>query len=735
MKRALLVCGLLLLSVGCAPQRQDTVRDYRSVHGPFTTYAPETFLKKDSGETGLHIAGENWYALINLSGFEDMEQRFTSPAQFLIMKGKDPIIVSAFAKQIEGITDNTSCHNSWEPKSKAEFRGKTVSILDSATRKSVFFRPFHEGYCFNFHLSYDPASREQEKRVGEILDSIKFVDAKMPRATLHKMIYIADKRLKIGIPDHWTLSFITEEARLPTIALTSGRESDFKMALSPTAGFGSSPASLEKVKEISEEFMARAAEFAVSPPVLQEYRKDDAVIFYFDAVDKRHDPGNPKDYPFLRQGHALIKGAVLYFSIFSREAGMTDAAKGLELVSKASILHLPETANAKQPLSLPELRNQVDWLLASKDSIAIRRNIRDVFSLIDRYIESRNEDEAFGYLEVALKHQPWNMPYQMMYAEMLAKRGEMERARQICKTVLEYSEKDALIDRAHHLLGSPALPEVLPLSSISSLLAETRDPAIILLALGMTDQCVLTDLQKALEEKLKIAVRLYEVEATLPPFKRDPARNVIDMLRKKHFELIDKDPNFLKFITSKGITREDLNKRAVVLQVLQEAAQDSGDEKAIYAYTKLKELSEQEKQWDLQDLLALVERSASPYRNDNLYFLGVANLDGFAEQSNFLFGLSEKSSHYGLITYRRFAADFNKQPPNRKRLVERTLKQSLSSLGFMLGIERCSSPVCARAYPHSLAEHDAKSTDLCDSCREGFERALGREIGQDKKGF
>jgi predicted Zn-dependent protease len=733
MKRALLICGLIFLIIGCAPQRQSPVRDYRSVHGPFITYAPETFVKKDSGETGLHIAGENWYALINLSGFEDMEQRFTSPTQFLIVKGHDPIIVSAFAGQFEGVTDNTSCHNAWEPKGKAEFRGKTVSIIDSPIRKSIFFRPFHEGYCFNFHVSYDPGSREQEKRVGEILDSIQFIDARMPRATLHKIIYIADKRLKFEIPDHWNLSFRTEEVHLPTIALTSGRESDFKMALSPTAGFGSPPASLEQAKKRTEEFMARAATFAVSPPVLQEYRRDDAVIFYFDAVDKRHDPGNPKDYPFLRQGHALIKGAVLYFSIFSREAGSSDAAKALELVSKARILHLPETANSKLPPSLAESRDKVDRLLASKDPVLIRRNIHDAFSLIDRYIESHNEDEAFRYLDVALKHQPWNLSYQMLYAEMLAKRGEMGRTHQICKTVLEYSEKDALIDRAHYLLGAPALPEVPPFSSIPSLLAGTREPAVVLLALGMTDQCVLTDLQRALEEKLKIPVRLYEVEATLPPFKRDPAQTVIDTLRIKYIALVDKDPRFLKFLASKGITREDLNRRAVLLQVLQEATQGSGDEKAKEMYHKIKELSEQEQQWDIQDLLDLVKRSASPYRNDNLYFLGVANLDAFADKSNFIFGIAENNSQHGVITYRRFSADFNRETPNRKKLVERALKQSLSSLGFMLGIERCSSPVCARAYPHTLSEHDAKSPDLCDACRKGFERALGGRLEQDKR--
>jgi len=57
---------------------------------------------------------------------------------------------------------------------------------------------------------------------------------------------------------------------------------------------------------------------------------------------------------------------------------------------------------------------------------------------------------------------------------------------------------------------------------------------------------------------------------------------------------------------------------------------------------------------------------------------------------------------------------------------ERTFKQALSSFGFMLGVARCSSPTCARAYPHHLGEHDAKTKKLCPVCLKGFENKLGK---------
>ena len=142
----------------------------------------------------------------------------------------------------------------------------------------------------------------------------------------------------------------------------------------------------------------------------------------------------------------------------------------------------------------------------------------------------------------------------------------------------------------------------------------------------------------------------------------------------------------------------------------------------------MKQLAAAEKQWDINDLLNTLRSAAASYRNNKTYFLGVANLDAFADNSNFIFGIAENNAFHAIITYRRFTGDFYGINPNRKRLVARTLKQSLSSIGFMLGVPRCSTPTCARAYPNSLDEHDAKSTDLCETCKIGFERSLGKKL-------
>ncbi len=131
------------------------------------------------------------------------------------------------------------------------------------------------------------------------------------------------------------------------------------------------------------------------------------------------------------------------------------------------------------------------------------------------------------------------------------------------------------------------------------------------------------------------------------------------------------------------------------------------------------------RQWDCSELVAGLQWSVEPYARPNVSYLAVTREDMFARDCNFLFGWTFKG--YGVVSYHRFTANFNDETPNRPRLRERTLTQCLSSAGLIFGIKRCSTPTCPRAYPHSLKEHDAKSTQLCPACKRGFKEKFGQE--------
>ena len=103
MQRILMVTVIMLML--CPAGRAD---QSVKVYGPFATYSHETFTKNDTGETGLYIDGENWYALINLKGFEDEDIVFSGPTEFFF-KRKDKMIASAFAEEMKNVSHQPSC--------------------------------------------------------------------------------------------------------------------------------------------------------------------------------------------------------------------------------------------------------------------------------------------------------------------------------------------------------------------------------------------------------------------------------------------------------------------------------------------------------------------------------------------------------------------------------------------------------------------------------------------------
>jgi len=372
--------------------------------------------------------------------------------------------------------------------------------------------------------------------------------------------------------------------------------------------------------------------------------------------------------------------------------------------------------------SLADLRGDVDQLLSSRDPVRIRRGIADVFALVDRLIETGRKDDAERYLAAGLTHNAWALDYQLLYAEMLAARGD-EAAGDKARLVLEYAEKDEQINRARRLLGLAPLapvPEIGPIPEGGT--------ALVLVPVGRVDVCLLDELRQALADKVGIDVYVRDARVAVPPFRRDPYREYVDALRDGLRKGMSEDARLATFMKRNGIGSEDLDQEDVVIDACRRLSLDSGGTNGLARFDAvLAGVRKAERQRDIDELLTAVQTAVRPYLRDNVFFMGVADLDAFSGESNFIFGTARHPGHYAAITYRRFSADFQQENPDRRRLVERSLKQALSSLGFMLGVPRCSTPTCARAYPHSLAEHDAKSTELCEACRAGFDRALGRE--------
>lgn len=380
--------------------------------------------------------------------------------------------------------------------------------------------------------------------------------------------------------------------------------------------------------------------------------------------------------------------------------------------------------------SLLQLRTQVDKLLANGDPVTIRRSIGDVLELVNRLIRAGRQDEAFVYLSAALKYHPWALEYQLLFAEMLVPRGMTDLARERAELVLRYAEQDGQVNRARKLLQQGPLPPIPRAEAVQG-----DSTTLVLVPVGTVDTCVLDELRGILQVRLNIPVLVQDARVHVPKYKKDPLKDYLASARKSFRKRMEEDERLAVFLQSKGIRPDELERDSVFVQACRELAFSAGNTEVLARFDAgMEALRKADKQWYMSDLLRSLRTAVYPFRNSRVYFLGVANLDAFEGQSNFIFGTAETGGHHAMLAYRRFTAAFNGDTPNRKRLVDRMLKQSLSSVGFMLGIGRCSNPACARVYPHSLQEHDAKSTELCHACELAFERVLGVELQKNAKG-
>lgn len=389
---------------------------------------------------------------------------------------------------------------------------------------------------------------------------------------------------------------------------------------------------------------------------------------------------------------------------------------------------LPPRAEPEQP-TVTDLQAQVDTLLATHDTVMVRRGIADVFALVDRLLAAGQQEDAMHYMSAALRHNAWALNYQMRYAEIAAQTGEPEVAKLKANLVLEHTEQDDLFSRAQRILGQSSLSPISPLQHVQS-----NTTTLVLVPVGIVDQCVVSDLREELRTALHIPVIVRDAGVNIPEYARDPVSRLLANVRTNLLDGMKQDIRLASFLKQKGLDKSKLRDDDSVITACRHLSFQSEGTNALFRLdAELRELRQAPKQWDIADLLSALKTAAQPFAKHQTYFMGVANLDAFAGQSNYIFGTAEINGHYAVITYRRFTAEFNRENPSRRRLVDRTFKQSLSSLGFMLGVKRCSTPTCAKAYPHNLAEHDAKLKDLCAACGDAFEQALGDTAGKTKR--
>ncbi|MBN2020736.1 MAG: hypothetical protein JW749_11000 [Sedimentisphaerales bacterium] len=357
-----------------------------------------------------------------------------------------------------------------------------------------------------------------------------------------------------------------------------------------------------------------------------------------------------------------------------------------------------------EPHGLAELEARVKIILA-KDNVSQRREVNDIFKLADIYAAQGDALKAGKLYETGLAIDSFRLDYQLKLADILRDKGDANQAVERYKTVYAYAEDERIINSAKERLQSLKVDCTRPEQEESKF-------KIVVVPIGEINRFFVDELMTELNRATGIRYELSEKQLPVGEPDRTNAQRYLSMLCEK---IKSEKPNIkplpdtavnaqMEFIIGlmrkDGVKPEDINAfRTRIIENFQ-----VGQRNADRLISELKKQFGSDKKPDVDG------------------YLGITAADIYSGDNNYLFGWAQK--RFGVMSYCRFTAGFNKEPEHRPRLLKRALKQGISSTFFILNIPRCSNVMCVRAYPHSLSEQDLKGIELCEWCKQQLRKKL-----------
>ena len=369
-------------------------------------------------------------------------------------------------------------------------------------------------------------------------------------------------------------------------------------------------------------------------------------------------------------------------------------------------------------------RAELERLVAELERLGpveARGRVEAYFELAALYLKAGLRKRARQALEAGLRVDAWRLRDQLALARLLVEDGESEAAMEKARFVRERASDAALRQEAGLLLQDQNVALGPPERESARSRITLPDHTLYILPLGEAEAVIVGAIARRIAEEFGVGT------ATLDPspVPAEPSRAPLMLLASTVFDDLVRGASradLAEAAARAGVSLKELETHAGRVAFIRAHLRGASRDRFEALLASLPEV-----QYDGEKILQALSRAHSRILRGprTLGLLGVMAEDIFAGGTNFVFGLA--GPRCGLLSYVRF---FAAPPPGvspEAALVKRAVMQAFSSAGMIIGIPRCTSPSCARAYPHSLAEHDRKEERICTECRARLEARL-REL-------